>query len=215
MTDKKVALLSVSDKKGIETLARGLVDFGFEILSTGGTAEAIRSSGLPVTMVADYTGSPEALGGRIKTLDFKIYSGILAHDTKEDQKELCRLRARYIDLVVVNLYPLERVAARPGARISDVTEAIDIGGPSLLRAAAKNFQRVTVLSNPDDYERVLWHLAHDGKVPLELNLELAVKAFAHTASYDAAVFQTLAEVEMDIEEDEGDQNESTSSRRRR
>jgi len=204
MTDRRVALLSVSDKRGIETLARGLVDFGFEIISTGGTAEAIKSAGLPVTMVADYTGSPEALGGRIKTLDFKIYSGILAHDNDEDREEINRLRAKYIEMVVVNLYPLERVAARPSAKISEVTQAIDIGGPSLLRAAAKNFNRVTTVSNPEDYEKVLWHLAHDGKVPIELNLEFAIKAFAHTAAYDAAVFQTLPEVEMDFEEDQGE-----------
>ena len=196
MTRKKIALLSVSDKKGIENLARGLVDLGFQLLSTGGTAKAIIGAGLPVTKVSDHTGAPEIMDGRVKTLHPKIHGGILARNTKEHLVDLSRIDAELIDLVVVNLYPFERSAASPSSKLKDVVEQIDIGGPCLLRASAKNFERVTTICSPADYENVLWHLAHENEVPLDVRFELSVKAFAHTAKYDAAIFQTLPNFDL-------------------
>jgi len=191
MPDKKLALLSVSDKRGIETLARGLVDLGFDLLSTGGTAKAIRAAGLPVTMVSDHTGAPEIMDGRVKTLHPIIHGGILARGTEAHLADLDRIRASLIDIVVVNLYPFEQTAAVPSAVLPEVVEQIDIGGPCLIRAAAKNFERVTVVCDPRDYENVLWHLARDREVPVQLRFEMAVKAFRHTAAYDAAICETL------------------------
>jgi len=196
MDDRRLALLSVSDKRGIETLGRGLIDFGFELLSTGGTARAIGAAGLPVTLVSDYTGAPEIMDGRVKTLHPKIHGGILARNTKEHLSDLKRIRASAIELVVVNLYPFEATAATRTAQLSDAVEQIDIGGPCLLRAAAKNFERVTAVCDPHDYETVLWHLARDGAVPASLRFELAVKAFGHTAAYDAAVFRMLPQFDL-------------------
>ena len=196
MSDRRLALLSVSDKRGIETLGRGLVDFGFDILSTGGTAKAIGSAGLPVTAVSDYTGAPEIMDGRVKTLHPKIHGGILARNTKEHLADLRRIRATAIEIVVVNLYPFEATVASKNVRLPDAVEQIDIGGPCLLRAAAKNFERVTAVCDPTDYEIVLWHLARDGAVPPALRFDLAVKAFGHTAAYDAAVYQTLPQFDL-------------------
>ena len=197
MSDQKIALLSVSNKKGIETLARGLVDLGFKILSTGGTAFAISEAGLPVTKVSDHTGAPEIMDGRVKTLHPIIHGGILAKDTTEHMSDLKLINSSLIELVVVNLYPFERTAADPQAILGDVVEQIDIGGPCMIRAAAKNFGRVTVICDPDDYEDVLWHYAHESEVPQEVRMKLAIKAFAHTASYDAAIFQTLPDFSLE------------------
>lgn len=191
MGERRYALLSVSDKTGIENLGRGLVDLGFKILSTGGTASALKEAGLPITMVSDYTGSPEILGGRVKTLHPRIHGGILARDTEEHIEELEKVEGNLIDLVVVNLYPFERTSGIPSVKLPELVEQIDIGGPCLLRAAAKNFERVTVISDPKEYENILWHLAHEGEVPLEKRYEMALKAFAHTAAYDAAISATL------------------------
>jgi len=191
MNDRRLALLSVSDKRGIETLARGLADLGFELLSTGGTAREIAAAGVPVTKVSDYTGSPEIMEGRVKTLHPKIHGGILARDTADHLADLERVRARPIDLVAVNLYPFERTAASRTATLREVVEQIDIGGPCLLRAAAKNFERVAVVCDPRDYETVLWHLAKEGRVPDAQRFELALKAFSHTAAYDAAIAREL------------------------
>lgn len=196
MADRRLALLSVSDKRGIETLARGLVDLGFEILSTGGTARAISSAGLPVTMVSEHTGAPEVMDGRVKTLHPKIHGGILARDTEAHLADLARIGAAPIDLVVVNLYPFERTAAAPTATLPEIVEQIDIGGPCLVRAAAKNFERVTVVCDPRDYETVLWHMAHDREIPLEARFRMAVKAFEHTAAYDKAICETLPGFEL-------------------
>jgi phosphoribosylaminoimidazolecarboxamide formyltransferase/IMP cyclohydrolase len=196
MDHKRLALLSVSDKRGIETLARGLVDFGFEILSTGGTAKAIAAAGLPVTMVSDYTGAPEIMDGRVKTLHPKIHGGILARDTEEHLADLKRIRASVIEIVVVNLYPFQATVAVKTVKLPEAVEQIDIGGPCLLRAAAKNFERVAAVCDPQDYEAVLWHLARDGAVPAPLRFDLAVKAFGHTADYDAAVFRTLPQFDL-------------------
>jgi len=203
MDDRRLALLSVSDKRGIETLGRGLVDFGFELLSTGGTANAIGAAGLPVTLVSDYTGAPEIMDGRVKTLHPKIHGGILARNTKEHLSDLKRIRASVIELVVVNLYPFEATAATKTTRLSDAVEQIDIGGPCLLRAAAKNFERVTAVCDPQDYENVLWHLARDGAIPASVRFELAVKAFGHTAAYDAAVFRMLPQFDLATQQRRG------------
>ncbi|MDJ0765597.1 MAG: hypothetical protein QNJ97_21625 [Myxococcota bacterium] len=193
MRENRYALLSVSDKTGIEIMGRGLVDLGFEILSTGGTAKALASAGLPIVRVSDYTGFPEMLGGRVKTLHPRIHGGILARDTDAHVEDLEKMKATFIDVVVVNLYPFERTAASPDASLSDLVEQIDIGGPCLLRAAAKNFERVTVVCDPKQYEDILWHLAREGEVPRETRFELAQKAFGHTAAYDAMIVRTLPE----------------------
>jgi len=197
MVEKKYALLSVSDKKGIEIFARGLADLGFEILYTGGTASALTESGLSITKVSDYTGNPEILDGRVKTLHPRIHGGILARDTDEHRNDLNRIEGQFIDLVAVNLYPFERTAAVPSVALSDLVEKIDIGGPCLVRAAAKNFERVAVVCDPQDYENVLWHLSKDGEIPKRVRFALALKAFAHTAAYDTAISSTLPEFDFE------------------
>ncbi len=191
MEQGKYALLSVSDKTGIEILGRGLVDLGFNILSTGGTAKALESAGLPLTRVSDYTEFPEIMNGRVKTLHPRIHGGILARDTDEHLDDLKKIRGRLIEVVVVNLYPFERTAAVASVALQSLVEQIDIGGPCLLRAAAKNFERVTTICDPKQYEDILWHLAHEGEVPLKVRFELALKAFGHTATYDAMIFKEL------------------------
>jgi phosphoribosylaminoimidazolecarboxamide formyltransferase/IMP cyclohydrolase len=196
MEERRCALLSVSDKTGIENMGRGLVDLGFELLSTGGTAAALGSAGLPITKVSDYTGFPEILGGRVKTLHPRIHGGILARDIEEHLEDLSKIKAGLIDMVVVNLYPFERTAGFPNISLKDLVEQIDIGGPCLLRAAAKNFERVTVICDPKQYEDVLWHIAHESKVPIEMRFELALKAFKHTAAYDAVISKTLPEFKI-------------------
>ena len=203
MSERRLALLSVSDKRGIETLARGLVDFGFEILSTGGTAKAIAAAGLPVTMVSEYTGAPEIMDGRVKTLHPKIHGGILARNTEAHLADLKRVQAALIEAVVVNLYPFASTVANPAVRLGAAIEQIDIGGPCLLRAAAKNFERVAAVCDPYDYETVLWHLAKDGAVPRSLRYDLAVKAFGHTAAYDAAIFAALPQFDAATQERRG------------
>jgi phosphoribosylaminoimidazolecarboxamide formyltransferase/IMP cyclohydrolase len=197
MSDRRYALLSVSDKTGIETIGRGLVDFGFEILSTGGTADALSSAGLPVTSVGEFTGFPEILGGRVKTLHPRIHGGILARDTDDHLEDLKKIKGSFIDLVVVNLYPFERTADVPSIVLSELIEQIDIGGVCLLRAAAKNFERVTIVCEPRDYETVLWHLSHDGEVPAKQRFEFALKAYAHTAAYDSMIAKTLPEFDVE------------------
>ena len=197
MKNRRFALLSVSDKKGIETLARGLVDLGFEILSTGGTAGSIKEAGLPVTMVADYTTAPEIMNGRVKTLHPKIHGGILARDCEEHLEDLAMIHASLIEMVVVNLYPFERTAAVPSVKLHELIEQIDIGGPCMLRAAAKNFERVAAICDPHDYDDVLWHLSHEGEIPAAVRFELAKKAFGHTAAYDVAISGALPDFELE------------------
>ena len=197
MKNRRLALLSVSDKKGIEALARGLVDLGFDILSTGGTAGSIQEVGLPVTTVADYTGAPEIMDGRVKTLHPKIHGGILARDCSEHLEDLSRIQASLIEMVVVNLYPFGRSAAAPLAKLQEVVEQIDIGGPCLLRAAAKNFEHVAAICDPGDYDDVLWHLTHEGEIPEAVRFEFAKKAFEHTAAYDAAIFGALPDFNLE------------------
>ncbi|HUP23991.1 MAG TPA: bifunctional phosphoribosylaminoimidazolecarboxamide formyltransferase/IMP cyclohydrolase [Thermoanaerobaculia bacterium] len=187
------ALVSVSHKEGLVELARGLVDLGVEILSTGGTARHLQDAGVPVTPVEAVTGFPEILDGRVKTLHPAIHGGVLAD--RERSNHLAQLREHGIapiDLVVVNLYPFQETAAREGARFTEIVEMIDIGGPCLLRAAAKNHGGVAVVVDPGDYPQVLGALEESGgTVPLELRQRLALKAFRHTQGYDSAIADWL------------------------
>lgn len=190
------ALLSVSDKTGLVELARGLVDRGCEIVSTGGTAASLAASGVPILSVSAVTGFPEMMDGRVKTLHPKIHGGILARrDHPEDREAANRHGIVMIDIVIVNLYPFARAAANPEASFADLIEQVDIGGPSLVRAAAKNFRDVLVVVSPDDYASVLEALDRPEGPPLEFRFELARRAFAHTAAYDSTIAGTLAGIE--------------------
>jgi len=182
----KRALFSVHDKTGLIDLARGLAEIGWDLIASGGTATALRSAGLRVRDVAEVTGAPELLGGRVKTLHPAIHGAILARERAEDVADLAARGFQAIDLVVCNLYPFEATAARPGAAEEEVVEQIDIGGVALLRAAAKNFARVGVLCDPDDYAAALVALRAGG-LPLAQRRALASKAFARTRDYDTAI----------------------------
>ena len=187
------ALISVSDKTGLVEFARSLVDLRWEIISTGGTARALREAGVAVRDVAQVTGFPEILDGRVKTLHPAVHGGLLARrDQPAHVRALEEHRIQPIDLVAVNLYPFRETAARPEAKPDDVIEQIDIGGPSMIRSAAKNFSAVTVIVDPADYERVLAAVrAADNDA--DLRRLLAAKAFAHTAAYDAAIAAWFAQ----------------------
>jgi phosphoribosylaminoimidazolecarboxamide formyltransferase/IMP cyclohydrolase len=181
------ALLSVSDKRGLVPFAQGLAALGWEIVSTGGTAEALRRDGIAVIPIEKVTGFPEMMDGRVKTLHPKVHGGLLARrDHAGDQAALLAHDITPIDLVAVNLYPFQQTAAREGVPDGEVIEQIDIGGPSMLRSAAKNHADVIVLVDPADYETTLADLRADG-VPAERRRALAAKVFAHTAAYDAAI----------------------------
>jgi phosphoribosylaminoimidazolecarboxamide formyltransferase/IMP cyclohydrolase len=182
------ALLSVSDKAGIVELGQGLIALGYELLSTGGTGRALAAAGLPVTKVSDYTGAPEVFGGRVKTLHPKIHGGILGR-RGPDQAEADANDIGWIDLVVCNLYPFEATVAG-GATLAEAVEQIDIGGPCMVRAAAKNHAHVLVVTDPSDYASVLQALQAD-QVSAELRRALAVRAFRHTAAYDALISNWL------------------------
>jgi phosphoribosylaminoimidazolecarboxamide formyltransferase/IMP cyclohydrolase len=182
------ALLSVSDKTGIVDLARALKRHGVALLSTGGTLAALREAGVAVTAVEEYTGSPEVMGGRVKTLHPRVHGGLLAREPI-DAADLERVGGAWIDLVVVNLYPFEATVAR-GAAHDEVVENIDIGGPSMLRSAAKNHERVTVVCDPADYASVAESLPEGPS--LSVRRRFAAKAFSHTASYDAAIAAYLS-----------------------
>ncbi|MDE0404037.1 MAG: bifunctional phosphoribosylaminoimidazolecarboxamide formyltransferase/IMP cyclohydrolase [Nitrospira sp.] len=186
------ALISVSDKTGVVDFAKGLVELGGTILSTGGTAHAIRTAGLPVTEVSSHTGSPEILGGRVKTLHPKIHGGLLGRRGRvDDVRQMQEQGIEPIDLVVVNLYPFESTIAKPDCTFEDAIENIDIGGPSMLRSAAKNHADVVVVVDPGDYGRVLEAL-QSGAVPLTLRRELARKVFQHTSRYDGLIANYLS-----------------------
>jgi phosphoribosylaminoimidazolecarboxamide formyltransferase/IMP cyclohydrolase len=182
-----VALFSVSDKTGLVDLGRGLSDLGWAFVASGGTARALRNVGLSVTDVADVTGAPEMLGGRVKTLHPAIHAGILARAADADLNELAAHGIQPIDLVVCNLYPFRETVAQPAVSLAEAVEHIDVGGVTLLRAAAKNFDRVTVVCDPDDYEPLLAELCANGAISAETRYRLAVKAFAHTRDYDTAI----------------------------
>jgi len=192
------ALLSVSDKSGLVEFAKALAGFGVELLSTGGTAKELKDAGLKVIDVAELTGFPEMMDGRVKTLHPKVHGGLLGvRGNKEHAASMEKHGIKPIDLLVVNLYPFETTAAK-GASYDDCIENIDIGGPAMIRAAAKNHADVTVVVEPADYEKVLGELAqHNGMTTLELRASLAAKAYARTAAYDAAISNWLAETQHD------------------
>lgn len=182
------ALISVSDKTGVVEFAKGLVALGWEILSTSGTMKLLKESGVPVTSVSDVTGFPEICDGRVKTLHPKIHGALLARrDIPEHMKELKDNDIDTIDLVCVNLYPFRETIAKPDVTMEDAVEHIDIGGPSMLRSAAKNWESVTVVCNPADYETILSEIKADGNTTRETRLKLSAKAYTHTAEYDMAI----------------------------
>lgn len=185
------ALISVSDKTGVTPFAAGLAALGWEIVSTGGTARLLEEAGVRVTRIEDVTGFPEIMDGRVKTLHPAVHAGLLARrDERSDLETLERLGFHAIDLVAVNLYPFREAVARPTVPLEDAVEQIDIGGPTLLRAAAKNHRWVLAVVDPADYGRVLGAL-RNGDVPASLRQELAARVFRHTAAYDAAIAQFL------------------------
>jgi phosphoribosylaminoimidazolecarboxamide formyltransferase/IMP cyclohydrolase len=192
------ALLSVSDKRGILELGRALVELGWEIVSTGGTAEALAQAGVPVTPIEKVTGIPELMNGRVKTLHPAVHGGLLARrDNAGDREALARHGIAPIDLLVVNLYPFRETVARPDTTFEGAIEQIDIGGPAMLRSAAKNHAAVTVVVDPSDYPVVLAALRTGAPFP-DLRRRLAVKVFAHTASYDAAILSYLSRGENEL-----------------
>ena len=193
------ALLSVFDKTGLVELGRGLAELGVELVASGGTSKALRDAGLDVLDVADLTQSPEMLGGRVKTLHPRIHGGILARrDLEADRVDLADQAIGTIDLVVVNLYPFEETVAAPGVTFAEAIEKIDIGGPSMIRSAAKNHAYVGVLADPSDYDRVLEELRTAGGLSEATRRGLALKAFRRTAAYDAAIQEWLG---SQVEED--------------
>lgn len=193
----KRALISVSDKTGIVELAQGLDHLGITILSTGGTAKLLQEAGITVTEVSNYTGFPEMLDGRVKTLHPKIHGGILARrDLSEHMHALETAAIPTIDLVVINLYPFSQTIAKPECSLQDAIENIDIGGPTLIRAAAKNFQHVTIVTDPEDYVSLLTEMkSTDSVIALEHRFRLSQKAFSHTASYDSAISNYLTAID--------------------
>jgi len=196
MSTIRRALLSVSDKRGLASFAARLHERGVELLSTGGTAALLQAEGLPVRQVADYTGFPELMHGRLKTLHPRVHGGLLARrGIDEPQMRLHGIEP--IDLLVVNLYPFAATVARPGVSFSEAIEQIDIGGPAMLRAAAKNHADVTVLVDPGDYDGVLQELATSGETSVDTRARLAAKAFAYTAQYDARIAAFLRERSTD------------------
>jgi len=191
------AILSVSDKDGLVELARGLAAAGVELVSTGGTARTLAEAGLDVVNVSDVTGFPEMMDGRVKTLHPAIHGGILARRNRPDDLEaIASQRIGLVDLVVVNLYPFAKAAGDPSTPFHALVEEIDIGGPSLLRAAAKNFRDVLVVVDPGDYPAVLGQLGRSGGPTLEFRLELMQKAFRHTAQYDGVIAMTMMQMEV-------------------
>lgn len=189
---KKRAVLSVSDKSGIVEFAKELEALGYEIVSTGGTARAIRDAGVKVTGVSDITGFPECLDGRVKTLHPKIHAGILAmRNNPEHMKQIEELGVTPIDIVAINLYPFKQTILKDGVTLAEAIENIDIGGPTMIRAAAKNWQDVAVIVDPKDYKTVIDELKANGEVSKETKFRLAGKVFEHTAQYDALIADYL------------------------
>ncbi|EHN01314.1 Ade16p [Saccharomyces cerevisiae x Saccharomyces kudriavzevii VIN7] len=183
----KTAILSVYDKTGLLDLAKGLVENNVRILASGGTASMVREAGFPVDDISSITHAPEMLGGRVKTLHPAVHAGILARDLESDEKDLKEQHIGKVDFVVCNLYPFKETVAKIGATVQEAVEEIDIGGVTLLRAAAKNHSRVTILSDPNDYSIFLQDLSKDGEISQDLRNRFALKAFEHTADYDAAI----------------------------
>ncbi|AJV72081.1 Ade16p [Saccharomyces cerevisiae YJM189] len=183
----KTAILSVYDKTGLLDLAKGLVENNVRILASGGTANMVREAGFPVDDVSSITHAPEMLGGRVKTLHPAVHAGILARNLEGDEKDLKEQHIDKVDFVVCNLYPFKETVAKIGVTVQEAVEEIDIGGVTLLRAAAKNHSRVTILSDPNDYSIFLQDLSKDGEISQDLRNRFALKAFEHTADYDAAI----------------------------
>lgn len=190
----KRALVSVSDKTGVVEFARGLASMGVEIISTGGTAKTLKDAGVPVRPVSEVTGFPEILDGRVKTLHPAVHGGILAVRNEKHLKQLEEHEIKPIDLVAVNLYPFRETIAKPGVTLEEAVENIDIGGPTMVRSAAKNYTNVVVVVNPGFYGEVVSTLKERGDIPVEMRLSLACEAFKHTAEYDAAITGYLSSI---------------------
>ncbi len=192
------SLISVTDKSGVSEFAKELSKFGVEILSTGGTARILRDAGVKVKDISEYTGFPEMMDGRVKTLHPKVHGGLLAlRDNPNHANAMREHGIEPIDLVVVNLYQFEKTVQRQGVTLEEAVENIDIGGPSMLRSAAKNFKYVTVVVDPQDYGRVLEEMrASGGETSLKTRFELAKKVFRLTSAYDAAISKYLATVDV-------------------
>ncbi|MDR1293060.1 MAG: bifunctional phosphoribosylaminoimidazolecarboxamide formyltransferase/IMP cyclohydrolase, partial [Clostridiales Family XIII bacterium] len=192
MTKNKRALISVSDKTGLTEFAKGLTELGWDIVSTGGTYKAIQDAGIPVTGVSEVTGFPECLDGRVKTLHPAVHGGILARrDKPEHMKQIEGLGIGTIDIVAINLYPFKQTILKPGVTLPEAVENIDIGGPTMLRSAAKNHRDVAVVCDPADYGQIVEELRETGDVGYEAKYNLALKVFEHTASYDAMIADYL------------------------
>lgn len=192
------ALISLTDKSGIEGFARELADLGIEILSTGGTAKKMREAGIAVMDVSEFTGFPEMLDGRVKTLHPKVHGGILNQRANEKHRLQCAEHGlKNIDLIAVNLYAFEKTVADPNCSLTDAIENIDIGGPTMLRSSAKNFHDVTVIVDPADYPQVLSEIKTTGNTTLKTRFKLARKVFALTAQYDTVISAWLEKVEVE------------------
>ena len=196
MSKIRRAIISVSNKNGIVGLAEALSSMGIEILSTGGTAKTLRDAGIPAKEVSEYTGFPEMLDGRLKTLHPRIHGGLLSRrDNKKDMEEIKKQGIDTIDMVVVNLYPFEETISKPGVTLAEAIENIDIGGPAMLRSASKNFQDVVVIVDPSDYEKIVGEMKDlDGDLSYRTKLELARKVFIHTSRYDTMIADYLTKV---------------------
>ena len=189
------ALVSVSDKRGIVEFAKGLAELGVEIVSTGGTAKLLKEAGIPVREISDLTGFPEIMEGRVKTLHPKVHGAILADRSKDEHlRAMKELEIEPIDLVVVNLYPFKETVAK-GADLNEIIENIDIGGPTMVRAAAKNFKHVAIVTDPEAYDKVLKELRERGQLSLKTRFYLAKKAFNLTAHYDALIADYLYSID--------------------
>lgn len=185
---KKRVLISVSDKTGIVEFAKALVKYGYEIVSTGGTAKVLQENGVEVIGISEVTGFPECLDGRVKTLHPGIHAGLLAiRKNEEHMKQINELNIKPIDMVVINLYPFKETIEKPGVTLEEAIENIDIGGPTMLRAAAKNYQDVAVIVDPVDYNTVIREIEKNGDISVELKFRLCAKVFSHTARYDALI----------------------------
>lgn len=192
------ALISLTDKSGIEGFASELAGLGIELLSTGGTAKKLRDAGLAVLDVSEFTGFPEMLDGRVKTLHPKVHGGILNQRANDDHQKQCSAHGlRNIDLIAVNLYAFEKTVADPNCSLADAIENIDIGGPTMLRAAAKNFHDVTVIVDPADYPQVLQEIKATGNTTLKTRFALMKKVFALTSVYDMTISRWLEQVDVE------------------
>lgn len=196
MAKIKRAIISVSNKKGIAEFAKELKSMGVEILSTGGTAKTLREAGIEVKEISEYTGFPEMLDGRVKTLHPKVHGGLLSRrNNPKDMEEIKKHGIDTIDMVVVNLYPFEETISKQGVSFEEAIENIDIGGPAMLRSSSKNFQDVVVIVDPSDYEKIIGEMKSlNGDVSYKTRLELAKKVFKHTSRYDGLISEYLERV---------------------